>query len=290
MRFLRALAFNLFFVLLTLVLGLAGLAVRLAAPRLAFPLARSWIRVTVAGLRVIGGVRIVVTGREHLPDGPAVIASQHQAGIDTLLWFTLVPRPSYVMKQELRRIPLVGPLLEPAGMIPVDRSAGAAALRDMRRRADAALAAGRQIVIFPEGTRLPPGTRGRLQPGIAALAGRGAPMIPVATDSGHAWGRGMLLRLRGRGRDVIQVHLGAPLPTAAARADILSGIESSWCESERIMSRDACGQVCARTIGKPGDGRREGTGNGMSAPICDERTSPEDARAALSARDNNLKN
>lgn len=245
MRALRALAFNAVFILLTLVLGLAGIAVRVATPTRAFSLARLWIRITVAALRVIGGIRIVVTGAEYLPTGASVIASQHQAGIDTLLWFTLVPRPSYVMKQELRRIPLVGPLLEPAGMIPVDRSAGAAALRDMLRRADAALAEGRQIVIFPEGTRLPPGTRGRLQPGIVALAGRGAPTFAVATDSGHAWGRGMLLRIRGRRRDVIRLHLQPALPPPASRADLISGIERSWCDSEARMKREACGQLCA---------------------------------------------
>ena len=245
MRTVRALAFNFFFVLLTLVLGLAGLAVRVAAPSRAFWLARTWIRITVAGLRVIGGIRIVVTGAENLPTGAAVIASQHQAGIDTLLWFTLVARPSYIMKQELQRLPLVGPLLAPAGMIPVDRSAGATALRQMLRRADAALAERRQIVIFPEGTRLQPGTRGRLQPGIAALAGRGAPTIPVATDSGHAWGRGMLLRLRGRERDVIRLHIHPPLPTASSRADILCGIERCWSESEALMNAEPCGQLCA---------------------------------------------
>ena len=241
MRALRALAFNLFFILLTLALGLAGLAVRLAAPARAFSLARTWIRLTVAGLRVIGGIRIVISGRENLPAGAAVIASQHQAGIDTLLWFTLVPRPSYIMKQELRRLPLVGPLLEPAGMIPVDRRAGAAALRDMIRRADVALAQGQQIVIFPQGTRLLPGARGRLQPGIVALAARGAPTLPVTTDSGHAWGRGLLLRIRGRRRDVIRLHIQPPLPALSSRADILSAIERSWGEGEALMDQETCG-------------------------------------------------
>ena len=134
MRFLRALLFNTFFLLLTLALGLAGIVVRLLARPRAFGLARIWIRITVAALRVLGGIRVVATGLEHIPAGAAVIASEHQAGIDTLLWFTLVPHPSYVMKQELRRIPLVGKLLEPAGMIPVDRSGGAGALRDLLRR------------------------------------------------------------------------------------------------------------------------------------------------------------
>lgn len=230
MRSIRALAFNTLFVGLTVALGLCGIPVRLWAPARAFDLARLWIRLTLGLLRHVGGIRIVVEGRENLPIGAAVIASQHQAGIDTLVWFTLVPRPSYVMKKELRRIPLVGPLLEPAGMIAVDRQAGAAAMRTLLRDADAALAAGRQVVIFPEGSRVAPGTRVKLQPGIAALVGRGAPVIPVATDSGHAWGRGELLRVRGRRRDVIRIVVGPPLPAAreGSRAAALAAITEAW--------------------------------------------------------------
>ena len=245
MRFLRALLFNALFLLLTLGFGLAGIGVRLVARRRAFALARGWIRITVAALRVVGGIRVVATGLEHLPAGAAVIASEHQAGIDTMLWFILVPRPSYVMKQELRRIPLVGPLLEPAGMIPVDRAGGAPALRDLLRRTGAALGDGRQIVIFPEGTRSLPGARATLQPGIAALAAHGAPVIPAVTDSGQAWGRGMLLRLRGGTRDAIRIHLEPPLPPTAGRAALLSAIGSAWDRGDDVVNRRACGQKCA---------------------------------------------
>lgn len=242
MRLLRALGFNAFFLLLTLALGLVGIGVRIAAPGRAFGLARAWIRITVAALRVLGGIRVVVTGLEHLPAGPAVIASEHQAGIDTLLWFVLVPRPSYVMKRELRRIPLVGPLLEPAGMIPVDRAGGAPALRDLLRRTGEAIRDGRQIVIFPEGTRTRPGARGAPQAGIAALAALGAPLIPAVTDSGNAWGRGMLLRLRGGTGDAIRIHLEAPLPPQAGRAAVLLGIERAWDRGDEVVRRSACGQ------------------------------------------------
>ena len=245
MRFLRALLFNAFFLLLTLGLGLVGIAIRLVARRQAFGLARAWIRITVSALRMLGGIRIVATGLEHIPVGAAVIASEHQAGIDTLLWFTLVPRPSYVMKRELRRIPLVGKLLEPAGMIPVNRGGGAAALRDLLRRTGDAVRDGRQIVIFPEGTRSLPGARGAVLPGIAALASLGVPVIPAATDSGHAWGRGMLLRLRGGTRDVIRVHLEPPLPPTAGRAALLRAIEGAWDRGDDVVNRRASGQTCA---------------------------------------------
>ncbi|MEJ0046091.1 MAG: lysophospholipid acyltransferase family protein [Rhodospirillales bacterium] len=93
-----------------------------------------------------------MTGLELLPgDGAALLASQHQSAFDTLVWLTLVPRPSYVVKQELTRIPLFGPMLLAAGMIRVDRAAGAAALRAVLTATEAARGAGRQILIFPRG-------------------------------------------------------------------------------------------------------------------------------------------
>ncbi len=172
MTFLRSAAFNLYFFLLTFILGLScGIPLRLFAPRRVIGLARVWARLTLAGLRAICGIRFELIGREHLPPrGPALIASQHQSAFDTLVWLLLVPWPAYVVKQELARIPLFGPLLRPGGQILVDRSAGAAALRRMVRQAVEATAAGRQVVIFPEGTRTAPGEHVRLQPGIAALA------------------------------------------------------------------------------------------------------------------------
>src|ERR1700712_4356006 len=125
MTLLRAGLFNLYFFLLTLVMGVGAFWIRMFAQHRALPYARLWCRLTLAGLRVLCGIRIVVSGREPLPDGPILIASQHQSAFDTLVWLTLVPRPAYVMKRELTGLPLVGPMLLLAGMIPVDREAGA---------------------------------------------------------------------------------------------------------------------------------------------------------------------
>ena len=107
-----------------------------------------------------------------------------------VLWFALLPGPAYVLKRELLFVPLYGWYARAAGMIAVDRSAGAAALRHLVKAGQDALAQGRQIVIFPEGTRTAPGTHRPYQPGIAALYARaGLPVVPVATDSGLFWGR-----------------------------------------------------------------------------------------------------
>jgi 1-acyl-sn-glycerol-3-phosphate acyltransferase len=228
---LRAAAFAVYFYAATTILALAGVPVRLFAPHAALTLARVWVRVVLAGLRPICGISIEVTGAQHLPaSGSVLVASQHQSEFDTLIWMMLLARPSYVMKQELLRIPLFGPLLIPAGMIPVDRGAGAAAMRDLLKATALAVQDGRQIVIFPEGTRVPAGERIVLQPGITALSARlRLPVLPVATDSGRRWPRNLLAKEAGP----IHIAIGAPIPPGTPRADMLTKIEAHWREMER---------------------------------------------------------
>jgi 1-acyl-sn-glycerol-3-phosphate acyltransferase len=158
-----------------------------------------------------------------LPEGAAVIASHHESTFDTLLWLALLPRPTYIMKQELQRIPLFGRLTRLGGMIAVDRNAGVRAMRRLMRDAAAAAAERRQIVIFPEGTRAVPGTLLPLQPGVAAVAaGTRLPVIPVLTDSGQCWGRRAFRKQPG----LIHVILLPPLTTTVQR-DLLRLLEQA---------------------------------------------------------------
>ncbi len=229
MIMLRAALFNAYFFSLTFVLGLAGLFVRaFARPRI-FDFARFWAGLVIAGARYICGIRVAVTGMEHLRgNGAALLASEHQSAFDTLIWMTLLPRPSYVVKHELTRIPLFGPLLTPAGMIPIDRGAGAAALRALLGQARQARRAGRQIILFPQGTRVPPGQHVPLQPGIAAIATHlDLPVMPVATNSGAHWGRRAFLKLPG----TIHIAIGPPISPSLSRAELLAAIEAFWREA-----------------------------------------------------------
>ena len=222
----RAVLFNLYFLLLTVLMGLGAFWVRLVMPRLALAYAKRWAGLTLAGLRVICGVRVEITGCQHLARAePVLIASQHQSAFDALVWMNLVPRPAYVMKQELTRIPLVGPMLLLAGMIPLERTGGAAALRALLREADRAVADGRQIVIFPEGTRVATGGVVPLQPGVAALAGHaGLPILPVATDSGRCWARRGFMKRPG----IIHIDIAPPVPPGLRRAPLLAAIRAGW--------------------------------------------------------------
>ena len=181
--------------------------------------ARRWARTSLWALRVFCGITLDTQGMERLPEGGCVIVAQHQSALDILLWLALLPRPAFVFKKELRRIPIFGALLEPSGMIPVNRGGGRKALLDMVEGARQAVAAGRQVVIFPEGTRVAHGVRGELRHGIAALAqGVEAPMLPASTDSGVRWGPRAFRKHPGP----VHVVLHPPVAKALTREELLT--------------------------------------------------------------------
>ncbi|MDE8346252.1 MAG: lysophospholipid acyltransferase family protein [Acidocella sp.] len=229
MRFIRAAVFNCLMGGSGLVLSLYGLLLRRVAPEYLSVAARVWGRFCLWALRVTCNVRVRVEGVSALPPGPVVIAAQHQSAMDILIWLTILPSPAFVLKRELCKIPLFGALLVPAGNIAVDRDGGAAALRGMVVASRLALAAGRQVVIFPEGTRVAPGARGALHGGIVALARiAGVPVIPAATDTGLRWGARRFLKTPG----VANVRLYPPLAPGQARDDILGVLTRCFYETD----------------------------------------------------------
>ncbi|HET6608053.1 MAG TPA: lysophospholipid acyltransferase family protein [Rhodopila sp.] len=225
MTLLRSTLYNVFFFSLTFILVWPAVLISLVSRRALIGLVRLWARLLVAGARAICGIRLNVTGLEHLPRGAALIASAHQSAFDTFVWFTLVPDCCYVLKLELTRIPLFGRLIYVGGQIPVDRDAGGTAIRSLVRGGSQALQQGRQVVIFPEGTRSEPGTVGALQPGIAALAARtGQPVIPVATNSGLCWSRKAFVKRAG----VITIAIGAPIPPDVRREELMERLRDAF--------------------------------------------------------------
>ncbi|WP_298224536.1 1-acyl-sn-glycerol-3-phosphate acyltransferase [Acidocella sp.] len=181
--------------------------------------ARGWARISLWALRVFCGITVSAQGMELLPEGGCVIAAQHQSALDILVWISLLPRPAFVFKKELRRIPMFGGLLEPGGMIPVDRGGGRKALLDMVEGARQAVTAGRQVVIFPEGTRVAYGERRDLRHGIVALAQSvEAPVLPASTDSGLRWGP----RAFGKHPGTVHVTLHPPVAKPLTREKLLA--------------------------------------------------------------------
>jgi 1-acyl-sn-glycerol-3-phosphate acyltransferase len=186
----RSIVFNALFYLNTLAWLILGLPTFFLPYRATIWIAKTWGRANLVLLRVIAGVDYEVRGREKIPLGPIIVASKHQSAWETFALLPLFDNPLFIVKRELMWIPIFGWLMRKGRMVPVDRGAGAQALIDMTERARAQLADGRQLIIFPEGTRRPAGAEPRYKFGVAQLyAVEGVPCLPVALNSGLLWPR-----------------------------------------------------------------------------------------------------
>ncbi len=187
---LRSLAFNVGWYVASTIIAIVGSPVLLMPRRAVVAWARLWIVVVLWWLRVTCGLSHRLRGLENLPAGPVIIACKHQSSWETLSFTFLFDDIAIVLKRELLFIPVVGWAMARAGNIAVARGDGAAALRGLVKQAKAAIAEGRSIVIFPEGTRVAPGDQRPYQVGTAALYRQlGVPVVPVALNSGLFWGR-----------------------------------------------------------------------------------------------------
>jgi 1-acyl-sn-glycerol-3-phosphate acyltransferase len=225
---LRSALFNVWFFGTTFVLGFYGVFVRALAPTRSFALAQRWAQTVLAGARVICRIRVEITGLDRLPPGAALLASQHQSAFDTLIWIALLPRCSYIFKAELGRIPLFGPMLYAAGQIPLDRAASISSVRGLLRATQQARAAGRQIVIFPEGTRVQFDTDAAIRGGFTLIASRtGLPIYPVSTDSGRYWSRRAFIKRPG----CVRIQIGEPIAPDLPGPKLISVLKQRWREA-----------------------------------------------------------
>ena len=209
MIILRSLLFNLAFYLNLGVL-LIGAFLALVLPRRAvLDMAKLWGRTSVWLLRVICGTRVEFRGLEKLPKGALIVAAKHQSTWETFALLRLFNDFTFIVKRELMWIPIFGWCMAKGRMIPVDRGAGSQALGAMTKRAREEIRTGRQLIIFPEGTRRPPGAEPHYKFGVAHLyAEVGVPCVPVALNSGLFWPRRAFLRLPG----TIVVEFLDPIP------------------------------------------------------------------------------
>ena len=174
---------------LSLALFAVGMSPALILPhRFALGVVKAWARFVLFGLRWIAGVRVEFRGLEHRPSGRALVACKHQGMLDIIIPFVVLDDPCIITKKELMILPFFGWFAWKTKMISVDRSAASRALRDMVKQARDRVAEGRQIWIFPEGTRAPVGSVPDYKPGVAALyRDIGSPCWPVATNAGVHW-------------------------------------------------------------------------------------------------------
>ena len=216
---LRSLAFNVGWYLGTAAIAIVGLPLLLAPRRWVIAWARLWIVFVLWWLRVTVGLTHRVVGRENLPAGPAILASKHQSSWETLSFTLLFDDIAIVLKRELLFIPVVGWAMARVGNIAVTRGDGAVALRGLVKQAKAAIAEGRSIVIFPEGTRVSPGEHKPYQVGTAALYRQlGVPVVPIALNSGLFWGRRKWVKRPG----LITVEVLPPIAPGLRREDFMT--------------------------------------------------------------------
>lgn len=195
----RTVLFNAALVLNFIVLGVLFSPVLLLPSRYGWRVVHIWAGSTVWLHRAICGIDEEIRGRENIPAGGMIVASKHQSAWETLRLVTLFRRPTFILKRELLWIPLFGWYLKKFGQIPVDRGRRAAAMEAMISRARAAIAEGRQVIIFPEGTRRHPLAPPDYRYGVVRLyRDLDAPVLPVALNSGLFWPRRAFIHRPGR--------------------------------------------------------------------------------------------
>jgi 1-acyl-sn-glycerol-3-phosphate acyltransferase len=249
MTVLRSLAFNVtFFVVTALACIFVGTPCLVLPRRCSRAATNGWARVILWLLEHIVGLRYQVRGEVASLAQACVIAPKHQSAWDTIVFFAICPDAIYVLKKELMLIPFYGWNAHKLGMIGIDRGGAAAALRGLIRAAKAALAAGRQVVIFPQGTRVPP----RLapptvpaaeavpyQPGIAALYGQlEAPVIPVALNSGLFWGKRSFIKRSG----TIVLEVLPAIPPGLDRKTFMARLEQAIEQASDKLAAEATAQ------------------------------------------------
>jgi len=173
-----------------------------------------WAKGTLALASAIVGISYAVRGRAHVPDEPCLIICNHQSMWETVASLVLFPEVAVVAKRELLKVPVIGWYLRHSAMIIIDRDSGSQAIRQMLKESRAALAKGRSVLIFPEGTRIPPGRKVAFRRGVELLyAELNVPTVPVAVNSGRFWGAGREAMKDG----TIAVSIMPPISPAIGR-------------------------------------------------------------------------
>jgi 1-acyl-sn-glycerol-3-phosphate acyltransferase len=230
----RSLLFNILFYVTTTLFVVIGSPLLFAPRRWAMAALAIHGRFELWLLEVIVGTKLEVRGREKLPNGACLVAAKHQSAWETFALIPLFRDPALLMKRELFWIPFHGWFSKKFEMIPVDRDKGPAALRRMLREAKARIADGREIIIFPEGTRRAPGAPPDYKTGVILLyEALRVPCVPVALNSGLFWPRRSLIRRPG----TIVVEFLDPIPPGLPKAEFLKRLtEAIETASTRLLA------------------------------------------------------
>ncbi|MHA7872550.1 MAG: lysophospholipid acyltransferase family protein [Hyphococcus sp.] len=223
MVYARSLAFMAYFTLSVLVIGVLAAPYAMTSHAATKRVVKTWCRMTLGILKIVAGVSYRLEGASRIPAQGALIAANHQSQWETIALYAHLPDPAMIIKKELLRLPIYGWWVKRAGSIPIDREGGAKALRAMRREAARQIAAGKQVVVFPEGTRAAVGERLAFQSGVAGLyKDAKAPCAPVAHNSGEHWRYPGLRKVPGE----IILRFLEPIPPGLDRRDFLQVLQA----------------------------------------------------------------
>ncbi len=223
MIFVRSVLFNVLFYFVLAIYLIVTLPAHLMTRRAMIAVCRSWAKTNLVLLRIVCGIKVDFQGLEKIPSGPLICASKHQSVWETFTLLAVFEDPAFIMKRELMWIPFFGWAAWKAGMIAVDRGARGAALSAMNERAKTEILKGRQLIIFPEGTRRQPGAEPKYKFGVAHLYSEfGVPCLPVALNSGLFWPRRSFMRYPG----TIRVTLCDPILPGMDRQAFLARLQN----------------------------------------------------------------
>lgn len=225
----RSFVFALLQVIVTPPYALVAILTFPLPPMVRYRIISGWARLFVWVARVVCGVRYRVEGRHNIAREPVVYMSKHQSAWETLAFQAILPPHVMVIKRELLWIPFFGWGLAMMSPIAIDRAAGRQALKQVQDQGKERLDDGFAVVIYPEGTRIAPGTTGRYHTGGAWLAVKaGVPIVPIAHNAGYLWPRNSFVKRPG----VITVSIGPPIATLGRRPDAVTDETAAWIEAE----------------------------------------------------------
>ena len=224
----RSALFNLLLYVNVIVLAVGCSPCLLMPERYGWKVARLWATVSLWLHRTICSVDYRVIGAEHAPGTGCLVACKHQSTWETIALVLMFDRPAFVYKRQLGWLPVFGWYLVKLGSIPVDRGKRSKALEALTVRAEKAIAEGRQVVIFPEGTRRPAGAPPDYRYGVTHLyAHLGTPCVPVALNSGLFWPRRSLVHRPGTVTAQILPAIAPGLPPETFSAALQGAIETA---------------------------------------------------------------
>jgi 1-acyl-sn-glycerol-3-phosphate acyltransferase len=231
----RSVLFNLAFYIVTTIMLVGSAPIFLFGSQNAgMAVVRNWAKVCVWLHGWLAGAPMEVRGAENIPNGAALVASKHQSSFETFGLIPLLKNPTIVMKKSIRWFPIFGQYTVKTGMIHVDREGKTAALRALSDRAREEAGKGREIIIFPEGTRRPPDAPPDYQTGIALLYRTlNVPVVPVALNSGLYWPRRSFWHYPGR---IVVEFLPAIPPGLDSRTFLMRLQDSIELASRRLIS------------------------------------------------------